>query len=105
MSKTSVDLEKCVSIDAMAESGHDISMEALTESIPDMQECGGACWKTMHEIALRNPRACLVLLASGMGRMSMRDIGKALDVNFRHLSRQVKWLRKHYPVLASVLKK
>ena len=75
------------------------------DPLPDMRQCKGACWRTMHEIATRNPRAALVLLASAMGGMSELQIGQALHVDHKHLPRQKAWLRKHYPGLASTLKR
>lgn len=84
--------------DAVADAGQ-------PDQLPDMRKCGGVCWRTMHEIAVRNPRAALVLLASAMGGMSNREIGRLLHVNPYHLQRQKDWLRKHYSALASVLKK
>jgi hypothetical protein len=46
-----------------------------------------------------------VLLASVMGGMSNREIGRFLHVNPYNLQRQKDWLKKNYSALSSVLKK
>jgi hypothetical protein len=115
VSKTSVDLDRrCDSLDAMMAGGFDVTADTgdsvetevhQPDPLPDMSQCRGVCWRTMHEIATRNHRAALVLLASAMGGMSNREMGRALHLDAANLQRQKSWLKSHYPLLAAMLKK